>query len=111
MTLFEKIAAGEIPARIVYQDDQCIAFHDINPQAPVHILITPRKAIPRLSEASNEDEALLGHLLTVVRKVAKESGVSGGYRVVINNGPDAGESVPHVHMHVLAGRKLNWPPG
>jgi histidine triad (HIT) family protein len=111
MTLFEKIAAGQIPAKLVYQDDRCIAFHDINQQAPVHILITPRKAIVRIAEATDEDEAVLGHLLLVARDIAKAVGVVSGYRLVINNGQDAGESVPHLHVHLLAGRKLNWPPG
>ncbi len=111
MTIFEKIIAREIPAKIVYEDDDVLAFHDVNPQAPVHVLIVPKKVIPRLSEASASDEALLGKLLLTAKRVAADLGLTNGYRVVINNGPDAGESVPHLHVHVLGGRTMAWPPG
>ena len=114
MTLFEKIIAREIPADIVYEDDLCLAFRDISPQAPVHILIIPKKPITRVGEADPEDRDLLGHLLTTARTVAEQEGVSDrdkGFRLVINNGSDGGESVPHLHVHLLAGRQLSWPPG
>jgi histidine triad (HIT) family protein len=111
-TLFEKIADREIPADIVYEDDQCICFRDINPQAPVHLLIVPRKPITRISETADEDAAILGHLLLTANKVSKQEGFAeSGFRTVINNGKDGGEEVPHLHLHILAGRKLNWPPG
>ena len=111
-TLFEKIIAREIPASIVFEDDQVIAFHDIAPQAPTHVLIIPKKPIPRLAEAGPEDRQVLGHLLLKAARVAEKLGLqSNGYRLVINNGPDAGEAVPHLHCHILGGRKLNWPPG
>ena len=112
MTIFEKIAAREIPARIVWEDDEVIAFHDVDPKAPVHVLIVPKRVIPRVAEAGETDQALLGKLLLTTRKVAEQLDLLGsGYRIVINNGPDAGESVPHLHVHVLAKRKLAWPPG
>ncbi len=111
MTLFERILAGEIPAKIAYQDDHAFVIHDINPQAPVHVLVIPKKPLPRLDKASEEEQALLGHLLLVARKMAAELDLGKGYRVVINNGPDGGESVPHMHVHVLGGRQMTWPPG
>jgi histidine triad (HIT) family protein len=111
MTIFEKIIAREIPAKIVWEDDDALAFHDVNPQAPVHVLIVPKKIIPRLDEARDSDAKILGKLLLVARDVAKKLELSSGYRVVINNGPDAGESVPHLHVHVLGQRALAWPPG
>ncbi|MGI8604001.1 MAG: histidine triad nucleotide-binding protein [Verrucomicrobiales bacterium] len=115
MTLFEKIAAHTIPADIVYEDDQCIAFHDINPQAPIHVLIVPRKPIVRVGDTGDDDAALLGRLLIASGKIAAQLGVkdpgTAGYRLVINHGRDAGESVPHLHLHFLAGRSLAWPPG
>lgn len=112
MTLFEKIVARQIPADIVYEDDEVIAFRDIRPQAPVHVLIIPKRLIPRIGEAMPSDAALLGHLLTVVGEVARRVGVSeAGYRLVINNGRDGGETVPHLHCHLLGGRPLEWPPG
>ena len=112
MTLFEKIIAREIPADIVFEDDQVIAFRDINPKAPTHILIIPKKPIPRISEAKPEDHQVLGHLLLKAAEVAEKLGLkSGGYRLVFNNGPDAGEAVPHLHCHILGGRRLGWPPG
>lgn len=110
-TIFSKIIRREIPANIVHEDDLCLAFNDISPQAPTHILIIPKKPIPRLSEASSEDHALLGHLLCMVQKVAAEAGLTNGYRVVINNGNDGGQTVDHLHLHVLGGRPMAWPPG
>lgn len=110
-TLFEKILAGDIPAKIAYQDDLAFVIHDISPQAPVHVLVIPKKPVARLDEANEEDTQLLGHLLLVAKKMAAELKLEDGYRVIINNGPDGGESVPHMHVHVLGGRKLTWPPG
>lgn len=112
MTIFEKIAAGEIPAQIVWEDDEVIAFHDVDPKAPVHVLIVPRRVIPRLAESVATDQALLGKLLLTTRLVAEKLNLlTSGYRVVINSGPDAGESVPHLHVHLLGKRRLAWPPG
>lgn len=112
MTLFEKIIARQIPADIVHEDDHCIAFRDISPQAPVHILVVPKKPIPRIGEAGPEDLVLLGHLMIAVGKVAKNEGLSeSGFRVVMNHGLHGGETVPHLHIHVLGGRSLEWPPG
>lgn len=111
MTIFEKIAAREIPAKIISEDDDAIAFHDVNPQAPVHVLIVPKRVIPRLAEAKDNDAVILGKLLLKARDLAKKLDLSSGYRVVINNGPDAGESVPHLHVHLLGKRALAWPPG
>lgn len=111
-TLFEKIIAREIPANIAHEDERCIAIHDIAPQAPVHVLVIPKKAIPRVGEAKPEDEAVLGHLLLTAGVVAQKLGIhESGFRVVINHGRDAAESVPHLHVHVLGGRALGWPPG
>jgi len=111
-TLFQKIADRELPAKIVYEDDKVVAFHDIRPQAPVHVLIIPRKPIARIADATAGDEALLGHLLLKAAEVAKQLGLAqSGYRLVINNGPNAGESVPHLHCHILGGRPMGWPPG
>jgi len=110
-TLFERIIDREIPATFIYEDEHCIAIKDINPGAPVHLLVIPRKPIVKISDASVEDQALLGHLLLVTAKVAKEAGFGDAYRVAINNGADAGQSVFHLHLHVLAGRPLKWPPG
>jgi len=111
-TLFEKIAAREIPAQIVYEDDLVMAFHDINPQAPTHVLIVPKQPISRVGEARPEDHKVLGHLLLKAAEVAKKLGLEqSGYRLVFNNGPDAGEAVPHLHCHILGGRKMAWPPG
>jgi histidine triad (HIT) family protein len=114
MTLFEKIIAREIPAQIVYEDELCAAFNDINPQAPTHILIVPKKPIPRVGEATAEDQTILGALLIAAGKIATTLGVNStdrGFRLVINNGKNAGEAVPHLHVHLLAGRGLGWPPG
>ena len=110
-TLFQKIADREIPSKMVYEDDICFAIEDINPQAPVHILVIPKRVIARLSSATDPDAGTLGHLLVVAGKVAAERGLSGGFRTVINSGPDAGETVPHLHVHLIGGRKLAWPPG
>ena len=110
-TIFSKIVAGEIPADIVYEDDQCLAFLDIQPQAPVHILVIPRKPIEKVGDAEADDQELLGHLLLAASRVAKEQGVGDAFRLVINNGADAGQSVFHLHLHILAGRPLTWPPG
>ena len=111
-TLFEKIVAREIPAQILYEDEVVLAFRDINPQAPTHALIIPKKAIARVAEAGAEDQATLGHLLLKAGEVAEKLGLKqSGFRLVFNNGPDAGEAVPHLHCHILGGRKLGWPPG
>lgn len=111
-TLFEKICAREIPAEIVYEDEMVLAFRDIKPAAPVHVLIVPKKSIPRIAEAKPEDHQVLGHLLLKAAEVAQKIGLrEGGYRLVINNGPNGGESVPHLHCHILGGRALSWPPG
>ncbi len=110
-TVFQKIIDHEIPARIAHEDDQCVVIHDVNPQAPVHLLVIPRKAIPRLAEAAAADQALLGHLLLTAAAVAKKLGLAEGYRLVINSGRIGGESVPHLHVHLLAGRQMTWPPG
>ena len=111
-TLFEKIAAREIPAQIVFEDDLVLAIRDIHPQAPVHVLIFPKKSVPRIAEAQPGDHKLLGHLLLKAAEVADKVGVKqGGYRLVINNGADGGETVPHLHCHILGGRHLAWPPG
>jgi len=112
VTLFEKIIQREIPAEIVWEDADVLAFRDVNPQAPVHVLVVPKRVIPRLSDATSSDETLLGKLLLGARAVAEKLDlVKSGYRVVINSGPDAGESVPHLHLHVLGKRALAWPPG
>jgi histidine triad (HIT) family protein len=111
-TLFEKIAAKEIPATVVFEDDLVMAIRDINPQAPTHILIFPKKIVPRIAEASVEDGKLLGHLLLKAGEVAAKAGLTtNGYRLVINNGPNGGETVPHLHVHILGGRHMKWPPG
>jgi histidine triad (HIT) family protein len=114
-TIFEKIIAGEIPAPLVFEDDLVAAFHDISPQAPVHILIVPKKVIPRVGEAQPEDQATLGALLLAAGKIADQLGIqdrhAAGFRLVINHGHHAGETIPHLHVHLLAGRELAWPPG
>ncbi|MEI8088342.1 MAG: histidine triad nucleotide-binding protein [Opitutaceae bacterium] len=110
-TLFERIIAREIPAKIEHEDELCIVLHDIQPQAPVHLLIIPKKALPRIGSATNEDQDLLGHLLLTAGNLAKKLQLTNGFRLVVNNGPDGGESVPHLHVHLLARRPLNWPPG
>jgi len=110
-TIFSKIIRKEIPANIVYEDDLTIAFTDVNPQAPVHILLIPKKPIPQLSAAQSEDHALMGHLLLTAKRVAEQAGLENGYRLVINNGDDGGQTVYHLHLHILGGRHLEWPPG
>lgn len=109
--LFCKIIDGSIPSTRVYEDEQCIAFADINPQAPVHLLIIPRKHIVSLAEATKEDNALLSHLLWIVAEIAREKNLAAGYRVVINIGPNGGQTVDHLHLHLLGGRHMTWPPG
>ncbi|HEY1476569.1 MAG TPA: histidine triad nucleotide-binding protein [Chthoniobacterales bacterium] len=112
MTLFEKIAAREIPAKIIEEDEDLIVFHDIKPQAPVHVLVVPKRPIPRLANATAQDEKLLGKLLLKAQEMAKSLGIAeSGFRVVINSGRNGGESVPHLHVHLLGGRPLAWPPG
>ncbi len=111
-SIFQKIADREIPGEIIYEDDQCLCFRDINPQAPVHLLLVPRKPVVRLAEADPADQDLLGHLLTRVRLIAEQEGFAqDGFRIVINNGAHGGEAVPHLHLHLLAGRQMQWPPG
>jgi histidine triad (HIT) family protein len=110
-TIFERIIAREIPARIVHEDDLCLAIHDIQPQAPVHVIVFPKRLIPRIAEAVDSDQPLLGHLLLTAAKIARELELVQGFRLVINNGPDGGESVPHLHVHLLGKRALAWPPG
>lgn len=108
MTLFEKIIAGEIPCNKVYEDEDIFAFHDINPQAPTHILCVPKKVIPRIALANQDDQALLGKLLLAAQKIAKQEALDNGFRLVINNGKDGGETVPHLHVHILGGKELAW---
>ena len=112
MTIFEKIAAREIPAKIVHETEEFLAFHDVHPQAPVHLLIVPKRVLTRLGVATSDDSGLLGRMLAATPEIAAKAGVlESGYRVVINSGRDAGESVPHLHLHLLGGRALQWPPG
>ena len=110
-TIFQRIIDREIPAKIEYEDDQCVVLHDIQPQAPVHLLIVPKRVIARVADATAADEALLGHLIATAGVVARKLNLERGFRLVINNGPDACESVPHVHVHLLAKRQMGWPPG
>lgn len=110
-TIFQKIIDREIPAEIVYEDDRCLAFRDINPQAPTHVLVIPRQPIDSLAETGPDDAPLLGHLLAATVRLAADLGLAEGYRVVINCGPDGGQSVDHLHLHLLGGRALRWPPG
>lgn len=111
-TIFSKIARGEIPAEVVYEDEELLAFRDISPQAPVHILVIPRRVITRVGTATQDDAQLIGKLLLAASEVARREGIDKtGFRLVINNGADAGEAVPHLHVHLLGGRKLAWPPG
>lgn len=112
MTLFERIIARQIPAKILFEDEHVLAFHDIQPQAPVHVLVIPKKPIPRIGEATADDQALLGHLLLKAAEVARTLGLdASGYRLVINHGRDGGESVPHLHCHLMGRRPMSWPPG
>lgn len=110
-TLFQKIIDREEPGDILYEDDQCVALRDINPQAPTHVLIVPRKPIPTLDALAEEDEPLVGHLFLVAQKVAADEGLRDGYRTVFNNGADARQTVEHIHLHLIGGRKMSWPPG
>jgi histidine triad (HIT) family protein len=110
-TIFSKIIRKEVPADIVYEDDLTIAFKDITPQAPIHILVIPKKPISQLSAAESEDHALMGHLLLTAKRVAEQAGLENGYRLVINNGSDGGQTVYHLHLHILGGRQMRWPPG
>jgi len=111
-TLFEKLIAREVPADIVYEDEHVLAFRDIKPQAPTHVLIITKKPIPRIAEAKPDDHKVLGHLLLKAAEVANKLGLTqNGFRLVFNNGPDAGEAVPHLHCHIIGGRKMGWPPG
>jgi histidine triad (HIT) family protein len=110
-TLFSRIIAREIPADIVYEDTHCLAFRDINPQAPTHVLVIPKQEIPRLADALDADQALLGHLMLAAVKVARQLGVEDAFRLIVNNGADAGQTVFHLHLHILAGRPMRWPPG
>ena len=110
-TLFEKIINKEIPADILYEDDISIVINDISPQAPTHLLIIPKKVIPKLSDATKEDQEILGHLMLVAGKIADDLGLDETFRLVVNNGAKAGQSVFHLHLHLLSGRNLNWPPG
>ncbi|XP_078533506.1 adenosine 5'-monophosphoramidase HINT1-like [Lissotriton helveticus] len=110
-TVFSRIIRKELPARIIYDDSQCIAFHDIEAKAPVHFLVVPKKPISNLSEATPEDEGLLGHLMIVAAKCAAKVRVTNGFRLVLNEGPYGGQSINHLHIHLLAGRQLGWPPG
>lgn len=110
-TLFSKIIAREIPADIVYEDELCLAFRDINPQAPTHVLLIPKRELPRLADAGSDDRDLLGHLMLAAVKIARQLGVEEAFRLVVNNGAGAGQSVFHLHLHLLAGRPFRWPPG
>lgn len=109
--LFCKIVAGQVPSDVVYEDDDVVAFKDINPQAPVHVLVIPRRHIGAIAELSDEDAALAGKLVVAAKKIAASLGLTDGYRLVFNNGPDAGQLVYHIHLHLLGGRKFSWPPG
>ena len=111
MTIFQKIIDRQIPADIVYEDELALAFRDLHAQAPTHVLVIPKRAIRSLADSKDDDAALLGHLLVVARKVAEQLGLTNGFRTVINSGPDGGQSVDHLHVHLLGGRALGWPPG
>jgi len=110
-TIFKKIIDKEVPAEILYEDEQCLAFQDIAPQAPTHVLVIPKKEIRGIATVADEDAPLLGHMWLVVRKLAEQLGLDNGYRVVVNNGPDGGQAVDHLHFHLLGGRQMQWPPG
>jgi histidine triad (HIT) family protein len=110
-TIFGKIIRREIPANIIYEDDLALAFKDVTPQAPTHILVIPKKPIPQISLAEDSDRELLGHLLLTAKKVAEQVGLKNGYRIVINNGKDGGQTVSHLHLHILGDRQMTWPPG
>ena len=110
-TIFAKIIRREIPADIVYEDDLCLAFRDVNPQAPVHILVIPKQPIARLVDAGADDQSLLGHLMITANRIATEQGIGAAFRLVVNNGASVGQSVFHLHLHILGGRSFTWPPG
>ncbi|MCY2993752.1 MAG: histidine triad nucleotide-binding protein [Planctomycetota bacterium] len=110
-TIFKRIIDREVPAQIAYEDERCLAFHDVSPQAPTHVLIIPKKEIPTVNDLTDQDRELVGHLFLVASQLAGQLGLSGGYRLVVNCGPDAGQAVPHLHIHLLGGRSLKWPPG
>jgi histidine triad (HIT) family protein len=110
-TIFGRIIRREIPARIEYEDDLCLAFHDVAPQAPVHVLVIPKRPIASLADVGDDDAMVLGHLVVVAAQLARTLGLTGGYRLVVNCGPDGGQSVDHLHVHLLGGRSLGWPPG
>ncbi len=110
-TIFKRIIDREIPAQIVYEDDQCLAFRDVNPQSPTHLLVIPKQEIRSVDELTEADGPLMGHMFLVLRKLAAQEGLQSGYRIVVNNGFDAGQTVPHLHCHLLGGRQLGWPPG
>jgi histidine triad (HIT) family protein len=112
VTIFSKIMSRDIPAKIVHEDNLCLAFHDIQPRAPIHVLLIPKKAVRSLAELETEDSALMGHLIITASKIAKQLGISdSGYRLVANTNADAGQSVSHLHFHILGGRQMTWPPG
>ncbi|HZK76623.1 MAG TPA: histidine triad nucleotide-binding protein [Candidatus Kapabacteria bacterium] len=112
MTIFEKIANHEIPARIIHEDDELVAFHDINPQAPYHIVIIPRRPIPSINDVAAGDAELIGKMVVLARTLAEKFGISdSGYRLVFNCGKDGGQTVDHIHLHLLGGRQMTWPPG
>jgi len=110
-TIFKKIIDGEIPANIIHDDEHCLVFHDISPKAPIHVLVIPKKEIASLDDVADEDQAVMGHLWLVVRDVARKLGLEEGYRVVVNCKENGGQEVPHVHLHLMGGRRLSWPPG
>jgi histidine triad (HIT) family protein len=110
-TVFKRIIDGEIPANRIYEDDLCLAFHDIKPQAPLHVLVIPKKEIASIAEMADDDQPLIGHLWRVIRDLARQLGLDDGYRVVVNCGRDGGQEVPHLHFHLLGGRAMKWPPG
>lgn len=110
-TIFSKILEKKIPSSIVYEDEFCAAFKDLNPQAPVHVLLVPRKALPRLNDSDESDVQLLGHLLVTAPRIAEKLGIGSDFRIVINNGEKAGQTVFHLHLHILGGRQMEWPPG
>lgn len=110
-TIFQRIIDKEVPAKIAYEDNRCLAFHDVNPQAPVHVLVIPKQPVKSVAQLSDADQSLAGHLLLVCRNLARELQLNGGYRIVANVGPDGGQSVDHLHFHILGGRQMGWPPG
>ena len=110
-TIFKRIIDGEIPAKLVHDDELCLAFHDVSPQAPTHILVIPKQEITGVDQLNADTAELMGHLWTVIPQIAKQAGLSNGYRVVVNNGADGGQSVNHLHFHILGGRQMSWPPG